>query len=57
MSHLSRPDLSVVLPAYGERKNVICFLPRIRTFLGELGVSYEVLGIDTVAYALSQLDN
>jgi dolichol-phosphate mannosyltransferase len=49
MSQTSRPDLSVVLPAYEEGENLAWFLPRLRAVLGDLGVSHEVLVIDTVA--------
>lgn len=49
MSQTSGPELSVILPAYEEGENLAWFLPRLRAVLGDLGVSHEILVIDTLA--------
>jgi len=49
MSSNETPDLSVVLPAYEEGENLAWFLPRLRAVLKDLGVSHEILVIDTVS--------
>jgi len=41
------PDLSVVLPAYEEAENLVWFLPRLRGVLQDLGISHEILVVDT----------
>jgi len=43
----SAPDLSVILPAYEEAENLIWFLPQLREILQKMGVSHEILVIDT----------
>jgi len=43
------PDLSVILPAYEEVENLIWFLPRLRGVLRELGVSHQILVVDTAS--------
>lgn len=40
-------DLSVVLPAYREAKNLAFILPRLTETLNNLGIAYEVLVVDT----------
>ena len=40
--------LSVVLPAYKEEKNLELILPQINSVLNRLGITYEVLIIDTM---------
>ncbi len=40
--------LSVVLPAYEEAANLKILLPRLNESLAAMGISYEVLVIDTV---------
>lgn len=41
-------DLSIVIPSYSEEENLRVVLPRLIRELAELGVSYEVLVIDTM---------
>ena len=43
----SSPDLSVILPAYEEAENLVWFLPQLREILQKMGVSHEILVIDT----------
>jgi len=47
MSSQAPPDLSVVLPAYEEAENLAWFLPQLRGVLHDLGVSHEILVVDT----------
>ena len=42
-------DLSVVLPAFEEAANLRVILPRLKASLSALGISYEILVVDTVA--------
>ncbi len=41
--------LSVVLPAYEEAANLKVLLPRLKRSLNAMGISYEVIVVDTVA--------
>jgi dolichol-phosphate mannosyltransferase len=41
-------DLSVVLPAYEEAANLRLLLPRLKRCLSSLGISHEILIVDTV---------
>lgn len=42
-----RPALSVILPAYLEEENLRVLLPRLTTVLGSLGITSEILVVDT----------
>ncbi len=41
------PAISVVMPAYQEAENLALLLPQLRSVLDSLGVSWEVLVVDT----------
>jgi dolichol-phosphate mannosyltransferase len=43
----SRIALSVILPAYEEAANLELLLPRLQSALSALGISYEILVVDT----------
>jgi len=43
---LSKPQLSVVIPAYLEEENLRLILPRLSKVLAALGISHEVLVVD-----------
>jgi dolichol-phosphate mannosyltransferase len=47
MDKVPNPELSVVLPAYLEEENLRVLLPRLSFTLIEMGVSYEIIVVDT----------
>lgn len=50
---INKPKLSIILPSYLEEENLRILLPRLNKVLGDLGILYEILVIDT----MEALDN
>ena len=46
---LIKYDLSVVMPSFKEADNLSLLLPRLKSALNELGITYEIIVVDTVS--------
>ena len=46
---LTKYDLSVGMPSYKEADNLSILLPRLKSSLNELGITYEIIIVDTVS--------
>jgi dolichol-phosphate mannosyltransferase len=47
MNASTTPDLSVILPSYEEAGNLRMILPELKSTLSALGISFEILVVDT----------